>query len=206
MKNLEYYNEKPLREAMAKYDEDFNLGADQLSFYDWLDSIWRDPSKNMKWINHELTDMDEYLAEREKMLCSGEVTGYLLELRKKEDGVWEKSEFDVCEDSNIWGDGELSTEFLEKEIHFGFYSALPADVMVMSSDDWDYRLGVDFDARCAVDIDRKIWGGIVTSREVGEAYDLWRVTKITIPAEMSDRAKAYFREHLEATWEPTIHN
>ena len=141
-----------------------------------------------------------------KKMAQARLTGFLLEYEDK-DGNWTPSEFDCYEDANMWdlpkGSAEMekaADDYFHGEISIGFFKALGKDVWMVSSCDWMSRLGVDFDGRVtplhSAD-DCKEWSGncIDESSSAYGAFQKWRVRKITISGEMSDKAQEFFRTH-----------
>lgn len=132
-------------------------------------------------------------------MAKARLTGYLLEYEGK-DGTWTPSEFDCYEDANMWdlpkGSAEMekaADDYFNGEISIGFFKALGKDVWMVSSCDWMSRLGVDFDGRST-----PLHSAADCTEWTGESLtdgDKWRVRKITISGEMSDKAQEFFRTH-----------
>lgn len=193
MNNREYFWDKPLREANEKFNKDTELGI-EVPFDEWFDLDYIDLEKGKivrgRFFSHE--EIEEKIRKMEDR----EVTGYLLEWQKK-DGSWVGSEFDpITTDSNLWLNDDVQDacdDWHDHEVAMGYFKELP-NVWFESSDDWDFRLGVDFDSRSTPQTNPSpvdIWGGV--SKECNG--DLWRVRKVTIKGTLSDNAKEFFRRN-----------
>lgn len=137
-----------------------------------------------------------------KKFAESRITGFLLEY--EDGGTWVASEFDCYEDSPMWEikrSAELekaSDTYFRDEVSIGFFKELGANVWMVSSCDWMSRLGVDFDGRVtplhSAD-DCKEWSGncIDESAPAYGGFQKWRVRKITVGGELSDKAKNFFR-------------
>ena len=193
MTNDEYFNDKPMKEALAKWRDDCAKG-----FYgdiqEWLKSPFMDFSKG-KVVRGRFYAYD-WIEEKISKMESLKVTGYLLEWRKDGKGAWLSSEFEPLKggsggNRNDLGDA-VSDDWFNNEIEVGFFKALP-DTWLGDSDDWDIRLGVAFDSRTTPTENPKAdgtWEGV--SVDMGE---LWRVRKVTIEGALSDKAKDYIRRN-----------
>lgn len=196
--NYDYYESGYLADAKKAYHEECKRGY-PFRFDEWLDATF-------------VSSVDEgYYTENGDFVSvgkanafingieAGTVTGYLLEFHDN-DGNWVGYEFDPDYSTNLWGlRDEIVGYFVDNDTQVGFFTAL-GDVWLSKSDDWGSRLGVDFDARETPIQDPHesgIWGG-VTTEEGGNSNELWRVRKVTIPAKMSEKAKAFFRKYPEA--------
>lgn len=188
--NKEFFGDVSLNSALAKYEEDVSHGL-SLPFWDWLDSTYMDLSmgKLVRGVFYSYGEIEDKIRRMESM----SVTGYLLEW-KNEKGEWFGSEFDPGTDSNLWLNDtmkEANDDWYDNEISVGFFKAL-GDAWFSSSDDWDFRLGVICDfLREPID---GVWEG-VTSGGCGSDGEPWRVRKVTIKGELSDKAKEFIRRN-----------
>ena len=197
MKNREYFGNKTLNEAIAKYESDLAYGWD-CDWSAWLESSYADLAKGRfsRGAFYAQEDTEEKIRKMEAV----EVTGYLLKWQNKA-GQWFASEFDPEKgtDSNIWCNDsmrEACNDWFDNEVFVGFFKEL-GEAWFESSDDWDFRLGVDFDARTTPTENPKadgIWEGIAAP-ERGFGGEHWRVRKVTIKGELSDNAKAFMRRN-----------
>jgi len=197
--NREYYGNKPLEEALGKYAEDQDHGYDY-PFWDWLDCRFMDFTKGMFVRGDYYTYEDAEACLRK--LDSLEVTGYLLEYLGDDD-KWKGSEF-VPEQGgggNLWGLDYMETarrDWEKSDTQVGYFKELP-DVWFSEAEDWDYRLGVDFHPSYTPK-ERpspiSVWGGVSTIDG-----GLWRVRKITIKGELSNKAKEFFRRNPDVRFE-----
>lgn len=196
MTNDEYFNDKPMKEAIAKWRTDCNNGYGG-DIAEWLNEPFFDYSKG-KFVRGRFFTYEE-VEEKIRRMESMNVTGYLLEW-KNEKGEWFGSEFDPGTDSNLWLNDtmkEATDDWYANEISVGFFKAL-GDAWFSSSDDWDFRLGVICDfLREPID---GIWEG-VTSGGCGSDGDPWRVRKVTIKGELSDKAKEFIRRNPDACFD-----
>lgn len=197
MKNIEYFGNKTLNEAIAKYESDLRTGAD-IDWSAWLESSYADLDKGMliRGAFHSYKDIEEKIRKMESV----EVTGYLLEWKGK-NGQWVPSEFDPEKgtDSNLWCNDSMRKacdDWFDHDVTVGFFKELES-VWFESSDDWGFRLGVDFDARTTPKENPKadgIWEGVAEEGK-GLGGELWRVRKVTIKGELSDNAKDFMRRN-----------
>ena len=201
--NYDYYESRCLADAKEAYHEECKRGY-PFGFDKWLDSRFVPPVHE----GHYIENGDFVSVEKANALINrieaGTVTGYLLEFQDN-DGNWIGREFDPDYDTNLWNLGdEICGDFIDNDTQVGFFTAL-GDVWLSKSDDWFSRLGVNFYARDTPIQDPHesgIWGGVITE-ECVNSNELWRVRKVTIPAKMSEKAKAFFRKYPEV--EMTFH-
>lgn len=206
MKNKEHFNDLPLHTALAKYEEDLKSGLD----YDWsawLEVPFVDLSKG-KVVRGRFYTFDG-IEEKIRKMESVTVTGYLLEW-KNEKGEWFSSEFDPEKgtDTNFWLNKAMEAacdDWFANEVQVGFFKAI-SDGWFSSSCDWDFRLGVQFNSEVTPKKEPKdngIWEGL-TSREnggVGSVGEPWRVRKMTISGELSDKAKEFIRRNPDVCFD-----
>jgi hypothetical protein len=198
MNNKEYFGNKTLNEALAKYTDDTNKGLDS-TFRDWLVAPYVDLSKG-KIVRGMYFSYDR-IEEKIRKMESVTVTGYLLEFKDEKTGEWVGSEFapEKGADSNLWLNDALkdaADDWYYHDTQKGFFKALEK-VWFQDSDDWDFRLGVAFDRRFTPTSDPKddgIWEGI-TEGGCGTNGEPWRVRKATVKGELSDTAKEFFRRN-----------
>ena len=205
MTNDEYFNDKPMKEAIAKWRSDCANGYSG-DMQDWLDHEYMDFTKG-KIVRGQFYPFDA-TEEKIRKIESAKVTGYALEWKSDTTGEWFASEFVPVKGSytNRHDLGEaVSDDWFDNEVEVGFFKELP-EAWLGYSDDWDYRLGVDFNADTTPienpSIDG-IWEG-VTSREnggVGTNGEPWRVRKVTIGGELSDKAKEFIRRNPDVVFD-----
>ena len=200
MTNKEHYNDKPLCEAIAAYYKADELSGHRLAFFDWLDLEAFDAGHTYAWDEErgDFVDVDGLLSQIDN---PKPVTGYLLEFHNRKTGAWIPSEFDCGWYPSLYDNGDKTAcdDWHDNDTQLGFFPEL-GDVWIGSSDDWDFRLGVDFNADTTpkkFDSPVGIWGGEINKNEWrGNAEeDLWRVRKITIGGGLSEKAKVFFRKH-----------
>lgn len=200
MTNKEHYIDMPLRVAMAAYYKADELSGHRLAFFDWLDLEAFKDGHNYAWDEDraKFVDVDGLLAQLDN---PKPVTGYLLEFHNKNTDEWVPSEFDCGWHPSLYGNGKEgeSDDWDDHDTQVGFFPEL-GDVWLSSSDDWDFRLGADFNASTTpkqFDSPIGVWGGEINKNEWrGNAEeDLWRVRKITIGGGLSETAKEFFRNH-----------
>lgn len=204
MTNDEYFNEKPMKEAIAKWREDCEKGFCG-DIEDWLETPFMDFSKGKLVRGRFFTH--EQIEEKIRKMENRKVTGYLLEW-KDEKGNWFGSEFEpenVSDDSNRHdlGDG-VSADWFDNDVCVGFFKELP-EVWLSSSDDWDFRLGVDFNAETtpvSSPSESGVWDG-VSNGGCGNDGDPWRVRKVTVGGSLSDTAKEFFRRNPDVEFDYT---
>ena len=187
MTNMKHYENLPLVEAWKKYNYEYDnrLIDGCVDFTQWL-------------VEHEYNDLSF-----ERLLAAYQykpVTGYLLEFLTN-DGEWVATEFDCGWYPDVFDRDELFDVWDGDGVQVGFYPALGKDVWLSSSDDWDSRLGVDFDASTtpknfSSPIDT--WGGEINENGNKENGDLWRVRKVTVSGAWSENAKRFFRRYPNA--------
>lgn len=197
--NKEHYGPLPLTEALAKHIEDYEKGL-LLNFEQWLEHEYLDPSVNYR-IYKGKCYLEEDVLEKIRQFEQSEVVGYLLEWQTK-DGGWMASEFDPINlKSTYWGrwdDQDAIDDWFDHEVEVGFFADLP-NAWYCGSDDWDDRLGVDFDSRTtphAKPSPIDVWGGV--SSNDGQ---LWRVRKVKISGKLSENAKAFFLRNPRVAYE-----
>lgn len=207
MTNDEYFNDKPMKEAIAKWRSDCANGYSG-DMQDWLGTDYMDFQKG-KIVRGQFYPFDA-TEEKIRKMESVKVTGYLLEW-KNEKGEWFSSEFDPEKggtDTNFWLNKAMEAacdDWFDNEVQVGFFKAL-SDGWFSSSCDWDFRLGVQFNAEVTPKNEPKengIWEGL-TSREnggVGSEGEPWRVRKVTIGGELSDKAKEFIRRNPDVEFE-----
>ena len=206
MTNDEYFNDKPMKEAIAKYRADCEKGYNG-DVQDWLNAPFFDFTKG-KIVRGRFFSNEE-IEEKIRKMESVMVTGYLLEWKDEKTGEWFGSEFDPEKgtDTNFWLAKAMEAacdDWFENEVEVGFFKAL-SDVWFSSSCDWDFRLGAQFNAETTPKKEPKdngIWEGL-TSREggVGSEGEPWRVRKITIGGTLSDKAKEFIRRNPDVVFE-----
>lgn len=202
MNNKEHFNDKPLKDALAKYEADLKAGS-HCGFADWLNTAFVDLTKGA-FVRGRFYPYDETAAKIAKME-SRKVTGYLLEWQN-EKGEWYGSEFEPVNggaegNRHSLGD-EVSDEWLSDEVMLGFFKELP-ETWFGDSCDWDYRLGVDFDSRTTPEKNPKedgVWEGL-TKGGCAEEGAPWRVRKITINGTLSDKARAFLRRNPDVRFD-----
>ena len=187
MTNMKHYENLPLVEAWKKYNYEYDNGLidDDVDFEAWL------------------VDQDYNDLSFEQLLAAYQfspVSGYLLEFFTK-DGEWVATEFDCGWYPNVFDRDELFEVWDGDGVQIGFYPELGEDVWLSSSDDWDSRLGVDFNAdttpkQFASPIG--VWGGEINENGNKENGDLWRVRKVTVSGAWSENAKRFFRRYPNA--------
>ncbi|MCQ2300306.1 MAG: hypothetical protein MJZ81_09310 [Bacteroidales bacterium] len=96
------------------------------------------------------------------------------------------------------GEFDIEMSYAEEEIQIGLLKAFP-DAWEMFGDDWYFRLGIDFDPRTTPTenpSENGVWEGVCKLRD-GDYYNgkKWRVSRLTIDAVISEKAKAYFLEN-----------
>ena len=196
MTNDEYFNEKPMKEAIAKWRDDCANG-----FYgdiqEWLKSPFMDFSKGKvvrgrfyayDWIEEKISKMD-----------SLKVTGYLLEFKGNGDADYKPSEFATGMKSNYYADcfdGQPEQdEWYKGEVWVGYFADMP-DVFLDDGTTWYERCGVDFDPRTTPTEDPKAdgtWEGDCVGGAFLEPMK-WRVRKVTVNGRLGDKARQYFRK------------
>lgn len=203
MNNKEHFNDKPLKDALAKYEADLKAGS-HCGFADWLNTAFVDLAKGA-FVRGRFYPYDETAAKIAKME-SRKVTGYLLEWQN-EKGEWYGSEFqpEKGTDSNLWCNDfmkDATDDWYENEVGIGFFKELPT-AWFNDSCDWDYRLGVDFDSRTTPEKNPKedgVWEGL-TKGGCAEEGDPWRVRKITINGTLSDKVRAFLRRNPDVRFD-----
>ena len=208
MTNDEYFNDKPMKEAIAKWRSDCANGYSG-DMQDWLDTDYMDFEKG-KIVRGQFYPFDA-TEEKIRKMESVIVTGYLLEWKSYPTGEWFSSEFDPEKggtDTNFWLNNAMEAacdDWFDNEVQVGFFKALSGG-WFSSSCDWDFRLGVQFNAEVTPKNEPKengIWEGL-TSREnggVGSEGEPWRVRKVTISGELSDKAKEFIRRNPDVEFE-----
>ena len=156
-------------------------------------------------VEFELNSLGE---KRVEEISNRKVAGYLLEFRVN--GEWTPYEFAAIVETNIWDryhDG-ASADWFKKEMDWNIYAELEkmGHVNLSESDDWEFRLGVGFDARTTPKEDPHecgIWGGEPNENAAGgfKVGDLWRVSKKVIDGTLTEKAKDFFKKHPDITWE-----
>ena len=199
MTNKEYYGDKTLNEAISKYEQDLANGLDT-DWSVWLNISFIDSTKGRFVRGKFFTEQD--IEEKIRKMESLEVTGYLLEW-KDEQGNWFNSEFEPEKgtDSNLWlntARQDATDDWYENEVSVGFFKAL-GGAWFASSSDWDYRLGVDFNPTENPKADG-VWEGLTKGGCVEDGLP-WRVRKVSIKGELSDKAKEFFRRNPDITFE-----
>ena len=201
MTNDEYFNEKPMKEAIAKWRADCENGYHG-DVQDWLNETYMDLDKG-KMVRGTFYSNDE-IEEKIRKMESLTVTGYLLEW-KNEKGEWFGSEFEPKNGSgtNKHDISELVVnDWFDNEIEVGFFTEL-GDAWLGTADDWDFRLGVDFDcAKTPVDSpnENNVWEGTANGDCLNNG-DPWRVRKVTIKGTLSDKAKAFIRRNPDVVFD-----
>lgn len=202
MTNDEYFNEKPMKEAIAKWRDDCAKGFCG-DIQEWLKSPFMDFSKG-KVVRGRFYTFDE-IEEKIRKMESATVTGYLLEL-KNEDGEWFGSEFEPENGSGTnkhrLGEPILDDRF-DNEIAVGFFNEL-GDAWLGTCGDWDFRLGVDFDCHRTPEEmpnESNVWEGRTKGGCNTDDGEPWRVRKITIDGTLSDKAKDYIRRNPDVCFD-----
>ena len=204
MKNKEHFNDLPLHAALAKYDEDLKSGLD----YDWsawLEVPFADFSKGKVVRGRFFTH--EQIEEKIRKMDSRKVTGFLLEWKDEKTGEWFGSEFEPehgSGDSRYLIGDEVSDDWFDNEIEVGFFKELP-NVWFGNAEDWDFRLGVDFDCYKTPEESAEgctVWEG-TTKGGCNTEGEPWRVRKITIGGELSEKAKEFIRRNPDVEFDYT---
>ena len=207
MTNDEYFNDKPMKEAIAKWRSDCENGYCG-DVNDWLSDEFMD-LENGKIVRGSYYSNEE-IENKIRKMESVMVTGYLLEWKDEKTREWFGSEFDPEKgtDTNFWLNNAMEAacdDWFANDVSVGFFKALP-DAWFSSSCDWDYRLGAQFNAEFTPKEEPKdngIWEG-VTSRVnggVGSEGEPWRVRKVTISGELSNKAKEFIRRNPDVVFE-----
>lgn len=190
--NHEIYNSTPMSEVLEAYDREHNRGF-RGDFVTWLEQEHIDPALKGKYIGTSFyAYADSFVETKIREMEEKVVKGYLLEFYDKDNGKWEPSEIDVDTDSNMWRDNQLAEAlnmWFDEEVCIGFFTAFPS-AWFMSSDDWDFRLGVDFDARYTPTekpSPNKVW--------YGEPKGTWRVRYVEFKGTLSEKAKDLIRKN-----------
>ena len=91
MTNDEYFNDKPMKEAIAKWRSDCANGYSG-DMQDWLDndSLDFEKGKIVRWQFYPFDSTEEKIRTMESM----KVTGFLLEWKDEKTGEWFGSEFE----------------------------------------------------------------------------------------------------------------
>ena len=196
MRNRDKYNDEPLKAALNAYNEDCDLLREYApAFWDWLDMDAREPNsvavRGCFYTPLELEANVERNTPRN-------ITGYVLEYLR-ENGEWYASEVDTGfdnEETNVWRNGNegISDDWFNNEVTVGYFPEL-GDCWLVDSCDWESRLGVAFDKR-TTPIEKPSADGMWTG-ETPEG-DKWRVRRIVIGGEISEKAKAFFRRNPDA--------
>lgn len=198
MTNDEYFNDKPMKEAIAKWRADCNNGYGG-DIAEWLNEPFFDNSKG-KFVRGRFFTYEE-VEEKIRKMESMKVTGFLLEW-KDEKGGWFASEFEPMKGSGtnryIIGD-EVSDDWFDHEVNVGFFKEL-SGAWLGTADDWDFRLGVDFDCRKANETKGEVWEG-KTKGGCNVDGDPWRIRKVTIGGELSEKAKEYIRRNPDVCFD-----
>ena len=201
MTNDEYFNDKPMKEAIAKWRSDCENGYCG-DVQDWLSDEFMDLEKG-KIVGGRFFSNEE-IEEKIRNLESLKVTGYLLEL-KNEDGEWFGSEFEPENGSGTnkhrLGDPVLD-DWFNNDIAVGFFKEL-GEAWLGSCDDWDFRLGVDFDCYRMPEEqpnESNVWEGR-TKGGCNTDGEPWRVRKITIDGTLSDKAKEFIRRNPDVVFD-----
>ena len=201
MTNDEYFNDKPMKEAIAKWRSDCANGYCG-DVQDWLGDEFMDFEKG-KIVRGRFFSNEE-IEEKIRNLESLKVTGFLLEW-KNEKGEWFGSEFEPengsASNRHRLGD-EVSDDWLDNEVNVGFFKALGKE-WFGTADDWDFRLGVDFDCYRtpeALPNESNVWEGR-TKGGCNTDGEPWRVRKITIDGALSDKAKAFIRRNPDVEFD-----
>lgn len=198
MTNDEYFNDKPMKEAIAKWRSDCENGYCG-DVQDWLSAEFMDLAKG-KIVRGSYYSNEE-IEEKIRKMESVKVTGFLLEWQN-ESGTWFGSEFhpEKGTDSNLWCNNSMkdaNDDWYKNEVTIGFFKELPT-AWFEDSCDWYDRLGVDFDAR-TTPTDRP--SPIDTWGDANERGELWRVRKITIDGTLSDKAKEFIRRNPDVEFD-----
>ena len=202
MTNDEYFNEKPMKEAIAKWRLDCSNGYNG-DMQDWLNNDYMDFEKG-KIVRGQFYPFDA-TEEKIRKMESLMVTGFLLEWKDEKTGEWFGSEFEPVGGSGdnryLIGD-KVSDDWFDNEVEVGFFVEL-GDAWLGTADDWDFRLGVDFDCRktpAENPNENETWEG----EAHGECRDdgaPWRVRKVTIKGTLSDKAKAFIRRNPDVVFD-----
>jgi len=206
MTNDEYFNDKPMKEAIAKWRSDCENGYCG-DVQDWLSDEFMDLEKGkiVRGSYYSNEEIEEKIRKMESVM----VTGYLLEW-KNEKGEWFSSEFDPEKgtDTNFWLNKAMEAacdDWFANDVQVGFFKALP-DVWFSSSCDWDYRLGAQFNAEVTPKNEPKdngIWEGLTSSANggCGSNGEPWRVRKMTFGGALSDNAKEFIRRNPDVVFD-----
>ena len=194
--NKEFFGDVSLNSALAKYEEDVGHGL-SLPFWDWLDSTYMDLSmgKLVRGVFYSYGEIEDKIRRMESM----SVTGYLLEWKDEKTGAWFGSEFEpeLGSGTNKHDVGrDVVDDWFDNDVEVGFFRDL-GDTWLGTADDWGYRLGVDFD--CAktpteTPSEDNVWVGTATGECRNDGAP-WRVRKVTIKGELSDKAKEFIRRN-----------
>lgn len=201
MTNDEYFNDKPMKEAIAKWRTDCNNGYGG-DVADWLKETYFDFSKG-KFVRGRFFTHEE-VEETIRNLESLKVTGYLLE-RKNEKGEWFGSEFEPeggSGDNRYRLGNDVSEDWFDNEVYVGFFKAL-GEAWFGTADDWAFRLGVYFDCyRTPEELpnDDNVWEGR-TKGGCNTDGEPWRIRKITIGGALSDKAKEFIRRNPDVVFD-----
>ena len=202
MTNDEYFNDKPMKEAIAKWRLDCANGYNG-GVVDWLNApyINLEKGKIVRGVFYSHAEIDEKIRQMEALM----VTGYLLEWKDEKTGEWFGSEFEPVNGSgsNKYVISEsIADDWFDNEVEVGFFVEL-GDTWLGTSDDWDFRLGVSFDSDKTPTEDPRedgVWEG----EAHGECRDdgaPWRVRKVTIKGTLSDKAKAFIRRNPDVCFD-----
>ena len=202
MTNNEYFNDKPMKEAIAKWRSDCENGY-YGDVQDWLGDEFMDFTKG-KIVRGRFFSNEE-IEEKIRNLESLKVTGFLLEWKNEKTGEWFGSEF---EPENGSGTNKHSLgnpvldDWFNNDIAVGFFKEL-GEAWLGTSDDWDFRLGVDFDCHRTPEAqpnESNVWEGR-TKGGCNTDGEPWRVRKITIDGVLSDKAKAFIRRNPDVEFD-----
>ena len=198
MTNKEFYNRKPLCDALAKFTADSDIGLAPNGFRAWLEAAWHDPTESGRMVRGKwYTDaaIDAKIREME----SKPVTGYLLEFKAEGEADYKPSEFATAMISNYYTklfDGQPEQdEWYFGEIVVGYFADMPA-VWLDDGTTWGERCGVDFDPRTTPIKEPSAngtWAG-ECAKGTWLTPTKWRVRKTMVNGRLSDRARQYFRK------------
>ena len=204
--NREIYNDKPLKEAIEKYEELLNEGYG-VPFWEWLDSAYIDPSKGrfVRSLFFSNDEIEEKIWEMEAL----EVEGYLLEWKNSETNEWYGSEFCPVKgaEGNIWTYDwyeSVREDWYNHDIQVGYFKELGEETWFNCSCDWGFRLGVAFDHRFTPHENPKednVWEGLTHGGCGPSDGEPWRVRKITIKGTLSEKAKEFLRRNPDIVFE-----